>query len=64
MSHSTPSRDPLGCDGDCEEHTGARQTVHVTHPPTKKDWGNFVYCQSAIEVDKRRGLAVEVVNAE
>ncbi len=44
------------CEGSCEEHRGEVVRVRVTD--TGKDWGEFDYCEAAIEEDKRRGLFV------
>jgi hypothetical protein len=48
------SKQPLAlqCDGACEHHEGDVRTVTVG------GWGNFNYCQSAINEDRRRGLVV------
>jgi CO dehydrogenase/acetyl-CoA synthase beta subunit len=56
------SKQPLAlqCDGACEHHEGDVRTVLV------RGWGNFNYCQAAIDEDRRRGLWVidekEVIN--
>lgn len=50
---------PKKCEGSCEEHRGEVVRVKVTD--TGKDWGEFDYCQEAIEEDKRRGLEVHIL---
>ena len=56
------------CDGACEEqgleHRPPVQLVRVTDPRTHHDWGQYHYCQNAIEIDRRRSLTVEVVGEE
>lgn len=42
----------LECEGACDEHLGEIKEVEVT------GWGTFLYCQNAINEDKRRGLIV------
>ena len=42
----------LQCDGACEVHTGTPRRVSV------QGWGKFVYCDSAVKEDERRGLVV------
>lgn len=58
----TDEKRPTVCEGSCAEHTGALKRVHVHHP--NHDWGEFTYCDEAIEEDKRRGLSVEVLSNE
>jgi len=48
----------LKCDGACEEHTGEVKVVNV------HNWGNFNYCESAIEEDTHRGLIVTVIESK
>jgi hypothetical protein len=42
----------LQCDGACEHHMGDVRAVTVGR------WGDFNYCQSAINEDRARGLVV------
>lgn len=49
------------CDGACESHVGEVVTVHV-ETVSGYDWGEFDYCESAIEEDRRRGLIVTPSN--
>lgn len=44
----------MKCDGACTEHKGEVKPVYVRY------WGNFFYCEEAIEEDTRRGLEVEI----
>ena len=41
------------CDGSCAEHRGEVRDVSV------QGWGDFRYCEEAIDEDRRRGLNVE-----
>jgi len=54
------------CEGACVElengHSGIDKLVHVIDEDSGHDWGNFVYCENAIKIDKDRGLTVEVLN--
>jgi len=55
----------LKCEGGCfEDRTclGEVVTVHVEHP--NHDWGNFNYCQTAIEEDRSRGLTVTILTEQ
>jgi hypothetical protein len=56
MKQDTPT---LTCEGECEEHIGALKRVNVIHP--EHDWGEFIYCESAIEEDISRGLIVKIL---
>lgn len=50
------------CEGGCAiHHDGVLQYVHVTHEESKRDWGVFIYCESAIAEDISRGLNVQIV---
>lgn len=44
------------CEGSCIEHTGEVIRVMVS------GWGEFNYCEAAIQEDIRRGLSVEPVS--
>jgi hypothetical protein len=46
------------CEGNCEEHVGKVMWVRVMDLSNGTDWGNFYYCQTAIEDDRRDGLLV------
>ena len=46
------------CDGDCSEHKGAVEFVHVRDPKNGHDWGTFYYCNEAIKTDRKAGLRV------
>jgi hypothetical protein len=48
----------LLCDGDCPEHQGEVRKVNVTHPDPFYDWGEFNYCEVAIEKDEADGFEV------
>ncbi len=50
---------PKKCEGSCEEHRG--QVVRVKVTDIGKDWGEFDYCEEAIEEDERRGLDVKII---
>ena len=43
------------CDGSCDPHVGPVTLVRVL------GWGEFRYCEAAIEEDRRRGLIVEPI---
>jgi|HubBroStandDraft_1064217.scaffolds.fasta_scaffold602293_2 hypothetical protein len=50
------------CQGNCgnegmPEHQGVPREVHVYG--SGKDWGTFIYCDTAILEDRNRGLKVE-----
>jgi hypothetical protein len=52
------------CQGNCEVthggHIGPLQRVHVWGSDV--DWGEFIYCENAIDEDERnRGMIVEVI---
>lgn len=49
----------IKCEGSCEEHKGDVKRVHVWYG--SKDWGEFDYCDQAIEEDERRGMQIELV---
>ena len=49
----------MTCDGSCDKHVGEVRRVHVIHPA--HDWGEFWYCDTAIDEDRRRELTVEIV---
>lgn len=44
------------CQGSCDPHEGAVRTVRVVHP--NHDWGDFQYCDTAVEEDRSRGMEV------
>jgi hypothetical protein len=46
------------CEGACEEHAGPLRLVRVKDMRTGHDWGNFLYCEAAIQEDIARGLAI------
>lgn len=51
----------MNCEGSCEDrdgHSGDAVRVRVRLP--RKYWGEFWYCQAAIEEDRKRGFTVEV----
>ena len=48
----------LLCDGDCSEHEGEVRKVHVKHLNPFHDWGEFNYCEKAIEKDSADGFEV------
>lgn len=58
-----PDPAPKKCGGGCERelggHRGEVKFVHVYD--ANVDWGNFWYCEAAIECDKERGFTVEEV---
>lgn len=43
------------CEGSCQEHIGTVKKVRVF------GWGTFMYCDAAIEEDRRRGLTVDIL---
>jgi len=45
------------CEGSCAKHAGVVRKVHVWHG--YKDWGEFWYCEAAIEIDRARGFTIE-----
>jgi len=47
------------CEGACKHHVGPIQRVHVVGHG--HDWGEFWYCQNAIEEDRRRGFTVTII---
>jgi len=47
------------CQGGCEKHVGAVRKVHVGDG--FKDWGEFWYCEAAIERDRGQGFTVKVI---
>lgn len=51
------------CEGGCivsaAGHAGKMACVRVKDAGF--DWGFFSYCESAIEIDRRRGLTVKVI---
>ena len=51
--------DKLICDGSCEEHTGIVRRVNVSDKGF--DWGEFNYCETAIQEDINRGLNVKII---
>lgn len=40
------------CRGCCGQHVGEVKEVYVV------GWGDFKYCQNAIEIDRNKGLTV------
>jgi hypothetical protein len=50
------------CFGSCEEHIGKVQYVSVKDPKTGYDWGEFYYCEDAIECDTKNGLIVTILD--
>lgn len=52
----------LECDGNCEVHRGDVHRVHVSN--ISHDWGEFNYCEAAIEHDKAIGFDVLHVGDE
>lgn len=52
------------CMGAClDGHLGPVVRVNVVDPKDGKDWGDFWYCQEAIEEDKRHGFIVERIDS-
>ena len=52
------------CQGGCEYdggHRGEVRRVHV-HAPQGIDWGEFDYCERAVEIDKERKMDVYAVD--
>jgi len=59
---NTPnSLDKLNCEGGCEKHFGTIRRVNVSHKGY--DWGEFYYCEIAIQEDISRGFEVKIINA-
>jgi len=50
------------CFGSCEKHIGKVQYVSVKDPKTGYDWGEFYYCEDAIECDTKNGLIVTILD--
>jgi hypothetical protein len=48
------------CEGSCGKHVGNVVRVHITNQ-RGYDWGEFNYCEKAIETDIKQGLDVEIV---
>jgi hypothetical protein len=46
------------CDGGCTEHDGEVRVVHVKLLEPFHDWGEFNYCNTAIEKDTADGFEV------
>jgi hypothetical protein len=46
------------CEGACDEHVGPLRLVRVKDMRTRYDWGNFLYCEAAIQEDIDRGFAI------
>ncbi len=57
MTTTPPPSETPECDGACEEHIGDVRRVHV-QINTGHDWGEFNYCEAAIDEDRARGLIV------
>lgn len=51
----------MTCEASCKQHTGDVLRVHVWG--AMHDWGEFWYCDTAIEEDRQRGLTVEIVES-
>lgn len=49
------------CEGNCDEHFGFVKQVKVYDPRISKDWGEFRYCETAIDADRSAGFVVEDV---
>jgi hypothetical protein len=49
------------CEASCEEHRGELGRYSVRHISTGKEWGEFVYCEAAVEEDKERGMELTEV---
>ena len=47
----------MRCDGACEKHVGRVVVVGVVSE-SGKDWGEFNYCQQAIQDDTEDGFVV------
>ena len=55
-----------GCNGSCDKldskgHLGKVQRVHVYDDRYAKDWGEYWYCQTAIESDRHNGFRVDIL---
>ena len=58
-----PTGDPRRpiCDGGCRIHIGRIRTVTVVDKDSGRDWGEFNYCQEAIDEDTKRGFEVKEI---
>lgn len=50
----------MKCEGQCEQHIGRVVRVEVFDNVTMKSWGDFDYCQQAIEDDRAKGFTVKI----
>ena len=55
----------MKCEGSCDRlsngHRGEVVLVHVYDDKNSKDWGEYWYCQDAINSDRHSGFRVEEV---
>jgi hypothetical protein len=49
------------CEGSCEKHIGEVRRVHV-YGKNGYDWGEFDYCDTAINEDINRGMTIKNIN--
>ena len=51
----------IECEGNCHPHKGSLVKVRVYDPIHNADWGEFLYCETAVKSDKDIGLIVTEV---
>jgi hypothetical protein len=59
----------MKCEGNCAQggedfHRGDVRYVHVVDPDSGRDWGNYWYCENAVESDQGAGFIVTDADAE
>jgi hypothetical protein len=58
LAHRRLSSTPKTCEGACEVHSENLRQVHVVDNESGRDWGEFTYCDNAIQEDLRRGFQI------
>lgn len=54
----------IDCDGACENHIGDVIAVNVVDQKDGRDWGDYNYCEAAIEEDRDAGFAVTILRVQ
>lgn len=53
------------CEGECKSHGECRGEVHRVHVTNlARDWGEFWYCERAIEKDRSNHFDVELTEGD
>jgi hypothetical protein len=52
------------CEGECKAHGECRGDVQRVHVSKDRDWGDFWYCERAVEKDRSRNFDVELTEED